>query len=197
MTVIEQIDSLMEMVESGRVRATSRSLINVNRFREALNGLKENIPEDIEDALSIIRQKESVIRQAEIEARRIRSYADEEAMVIRQTAEEKSSAAIDAAENQARGMIESSEIHKRAEEKAQETIATAEAEADSKIEAIDAQISQLKDKAETEATLRKQGADEYAREVLFSLEERVAETLGQGRQGIDILDSSSLEVQSR
>ena len=197
MTVIEQIDSLMEMVESGRVRATSRSLINVNRFREALNGLKENIPEDIEDALSIIRQKESVIRQAEIEARRIRSYADEEAMVIRQTAEEKSSASIDAAENQARSMIESSEIHKRAEEKAQETIATAEAKVDSKIEAADTQISHLKDKAETEATLRKQGADEYAREVLFSLEERVAETLGQVRQGIDILDSSSLEIQSR
>ena len=35
---------------------------------------------------------------------------------------------------------------------------------------------------------RRIGADNYAREVLFSLEEKIADTLGQVRGGIDILD---------
>ena len=35
---------------------------------------------------------------------------------------------------------------------------------------------------------RRKGADNYAREVLFSLEEKIADTLGQVRGGIDILD---------
>ena len=194
MTGMEQIDTLAEMIEGGRVRATSRSLVNTEGFKEALDALRESIPEDIEDAQSIVRQKESVIKQAELEARRIRSYADEEAMMIRQTAEEKATAATEAAEQQARRMIEATEIHRAAEENAKEIIAAAEAEAESKIEGADGQISHVREQVDAESAVRKRGADEYAREVLFNLEERVAETLGQVRKGIDILDANSARV---
>ena len=40
-----------------------------------------------------------------------------------------------------------------------------------------------------QADQRRKGADNYAREVLFALEERVADTLGQVRGGIDLLDT--------
>jgi len=43
--------------------------------------------------------------------------------------------------------------------------------------------------AETSAESRRKGADNYAREILFTLEERIADTLGQVRGGIDLLDA--------
>ncbi len=49
-------------------------------------------------------------------------------------------------------------------------------------------MNALLPEAEEDAGARRKGADAYAREVLFNLEERVADTLGQVRQGIDLLD---------
>ena len=48
--------------------------------------------------------------------------------------------------------------------------------------------------AEQEADQRRRGADNYAREILFALEERIADTLGQVRSGIDLLDASNIAV---
>ena len=41
--------------------------------------------------------------------------------------------------------------------------------------------------SEDVAASRREGADQYAREVLFSLEEQLSEILGQIRRGIDTL----------
>ena len=48
----------------------------------------------------------------------------------------------------------------------------------------------LVDEAETVASTRREGADQYARETLFDLEERLAGQLGQVRKGIDALGFS-------
>ena len=48
--------------------------------------------------------------------------------------------------------------------------------------------------AEKDAEKRRYGADNYSREVLFALEERIADTLGQVRSGIDLLDNSNIAV---
>ena len=45
-------------------------------------------------------------------------------------------------------------------------------------------------KTEEEVEQRRTGADNYAREVLFALEERVSDTLSQVRGGIDMLDKN-------
>ena len=39
---------------------------------------------------------------------------------------------------------------------------------------------------------RREGADIYAREVLFNLEQRVADVLGQVRKGLDVLDPDAI-----
>ena len=44
------------------------------------------------------------------------------------------------------------------------------------------------DEAETLASSRREGADQYAREILFGLEERLADLLGQVRRGIDAIN---------
>ena len=55
----------------------------------------------------------------------------------------------------------------------------------------DAQRRAIRVHNESEATAisRREGADQYAREVLFSMEEQLSEILGQIRRGIDTLRS--------
>ena len=50
-------------------------------------------------------------------------------------------------------------------------------------------VNGILNEANTQADQRRKGADNYVREVLFALEERVADTLGQVRGGIDLLDA--------
>ena len=50
---------------------------------------------------------------------------------------------------------------------------------------------------EEEVELRRVGADNYAREVLFALEEKVADTLSQIRGGIDMLDKNDPSVTNK
>ncbi len=205
MAILEHVEQLENLVASGRVPGTSRCLVNLEKFNEAIEAIKGDLPEEVADAQSIIRQKESVIKQAELEARRMRAYADEEATTIRQTAEEKTSAALEAAEQQARRMIEETEVHKaagarsaeiveQAEARAKEIVEQAEAKRQSKLEDCDDQIGRLREEAEGVAREHRRGADDYAREVLYNLEERVADTLGQVRKGIDVLNADMAEI---
>ncbi len=205
MAILDHVEQLENLIASGRVPGTARCLINVEKFNATIAAIKGDLPDEMADAQSIIRQKESVIKQAELEARRIRAYADDEATTIRQTAEEKAIAATEAAEQQSRRMIEATEVHTAAQSRAQEIVAQAEAnareiveraetEAQSNLGNIDAQVSHIREQAEADAENRKQGADDYAREVLFHLEERIAETLGQVRKGIDVLNANTATV---
>lgn len=201
MAIEEHIEQLENLIVSGRVPGTSRCLVNVEKFTEALQAIRGNLPEEMANAESVLRQKESIIKQAELEARRIRTYADEEATTIRESAEENARGATEAAEQRAKRLIEDREVVKaadkraeeivaEAEERAKEIVAQAENDAQSKLGEVDDRIAGILQKAEQDVAERKRGADDYAREVLFNLEERVAETLGQVRRGIDILDAN-------
>lgn len=191
MSIEDRLAELENFVVTGRVPGTSRCLINADRFLEELRSIKGGLPDDISDAQRVIRQQESILKQAELEARRIRAYADEEATTIRETAEEKAKATVEAAEQRVNKMLEATEVVKAADTRAEEIIAKAEAAGQQKLAQIDGRIQKIEDEATQEADRRKQGADEYAREVLFNLEESVAEVLGQVRKGIDILDSKN------
>lgn len=194
MDILEHFEQLEKLVAGGRVPGTSRCLVNIDKLNESMAAIKASLPTEMEDAQSIVRQKESVIKQAELEARRIRAYADEEATTIRETAEERAKAATESAEQQARRMIDVTEVHRAAEIRAAEIVAEADAEAQTRLDNAEVQIAHLKKQAETEAESRKRDADDYAREVLFNLEQRVAETLGQVRMGIDVLDADAVSV---
>lgn len=87
--VFDRIGDLEKMVDEGRVPCTSRSLVNIRKFQDMMAAIKDALPEEIVGAQSIVRREKAIIRQAELEARRIRRYADDEAVTIRQMAEER------------------------------------------------------------------------------------------------------------
>jgi len=200
MSIVELINQLeSEILGGNKVPGTSRRLVSAETATQLIEDMRNSLPEELSDAQSVMRQKESIIKQAELEARRIRAYADEEATTIRETAEEKSNAATSAAQQRATQMVEETEVFKAAERRAEEIIATgeeksraiidtAEEEAGNRISTADEKIAEEQAASNADVVGRRQGADDYAREVLFHLEERVADVLGQVRKGIDVLD---------
>jgi hypothetical protein len=189
MTIMTQLEDLEAMIAKGRVPGTARTLVNLERAIEVITEMKDEMPTQINEAEGIVRQKEAIIKQAELEARRIRAYADEEATTIRQLAEEQSSTLLAASQAEAHRMIENTEITRVALENAAETAAEAEKRAGNMIDNAENRVNGILNEANTQADQRRRGADNYAREVLFALEERVADTLGQVRGGIDLLDA--------
>ena len=204
MSIVEIISQLEAEISGGnKVPGTSRRLVSVENTARLIEEIRDNLPEELSDAQGVMRQKESIIKQAELEARRIRAYADEEATTIRETAEEKANAATSAAEQRATQMLEETEVFKAAERRAEEIIATAEEksraiidtaeeEAGNRISIADEKIAGEQSASDADVASRRQGADDYAREVLFHLEERVADVLGQVRKGIDVLDPEGI-----
>ena len=191
MSIGQHLDNIESMVTSGRVRGTARTLVNMEAITEALNEARGSMPDYIKEAEAILRQKEAIIKQAELEARRIRTYADEEATTIRQLAEEQSNASLTSAREQSHKMIDKNEVVIASEAKAEEIVQVAEKKAAGMIKKADGRVDGIISASEVEADERRKGADNYAREVLFGLEERIADTLGQVRGGIDTLGNPS------
>lgn len=189
MTIMTQLEDLEALIAKGRVPGTARTLVNLENVTSVINEMKAEMPTQIGEAEGIVRQKEAIIKQAELEARRIRAYADEEATTIRQLAEEQSSTLLTSSQAEAHKMVENTEIIRVANEKAAETEVDAEKRAGKIVDDAENRVNGILSEANTQADQRRRGADNYAREVLFALEERVADTLGQVRGGIDLLDA--------
>ena len=205
MSTIDHIAKLEEIINSGRVPGTSRTLLNIDKATDVIRDLKEDLPDQVNDAQTVIRQKEAILKQAENEARKVRAYADEEATTIRKIAEEDSQSQIEMAKAAVKELTENSEVTKEAEVKAlsiekdtQKKVVEIERKAKEKAERIlteaHSKIENMIENAEKDAEKRRYGADNYSREVLFALEERIADTLGQVRSGIDLLDNSNIAV---
>jgi len=189
MTLMSQLEDLEAMIGKGRVPGTARTFVNLDKISESIDRVKAEMPSQIEEAEGVVRQKDAIIKQAEVESRRIRAYADEEATTIRQIAEEQSNALINTSQEKARQMIDETEITRAAKENASSIEADAEKHASNLITEAETRVNNILNEAETSAEQRRKGADNYAREVLFTLEERIADTLGQVRGGIDLLDA--------
>ena len=189
MTLMSQLENLETMIVKGRVPGTARTLVNLDKISTSIEEMKTEMPTQINEAEGIVRQKDAIIKQAELEARRIRAYADEEATTIRALAEEQSNTLLTTSQEEARKMIEETEITRAANEKAAKIETDADKRAAQLIEDAETRVNGILNEAETSAEQRRKGADNYAREVLFTLEERIADTLGQVRGGIDLLDA--------
>jgi vacuolar-type H+-ATPase subunit E/Vma4 len=189
MTLMSQLEDLEAMIVKGRVPGTARTLVNLDKITAVIDEMKGEMPEQLNEAEGVVRQKDAIIKQAELEARRIRAYADEEATTIRQLAAEQSNTLLTTSQEEARTMIQDTEITRMANENATEIEAEAQKRAGKLIDDAEGHVNGILNEAETSADSRRTGADNYAREVLFTLEERIADTLGQVRGGIDLLDA--------
>jgi hypothetical protein len=189
MTLTAQLENLETMIVKGRVPGTARTLVNQQKISALINEMKKNLPDEITEAEGVVRQKDAIIKQAEIEARRIRAYADEEATTIRQLAEEQSNTLLKTSQEEAKKMIQDTEITRKSNENAIKIESIANSRAGKVIDDAESRVNTILHDAGISAEERRKGADNYAREVLFTLEERIADTLGQVRGGIDLLDA--------
>ena len=193
-TLMSQLEDLEAIIVKGRVPGTARTLVNLEKITAAIAEMKGEMPTQMNEAEGVVRQKDAIIKQAELEARRIRAYADEEATTIRQLAEEQSNTLLTTSQEEATKMVQETEITRVANEKATETDADAQNRAGKLIDDAENRVNGILHEAETAADARRKGADKYAQEILFSLDERIAQTLAQVRGGLDLLDARPTEA---
>ena len=140
-------------------------MVDVEQLSSLSDALRTAIPADIQEAGEVLRQKESMVNQANLEARRIKEGAKQE-----------QSARLDETEIVRQAEMKAENIHQAALQQAQEITQDAQRRA-----------YKIVEDAETLADHRREGSNQYARETLFDLEERLSTVLGQVRRGIDTL----------
>ena len=80
MEISSLIEKLEEVISSGTgVPATGRVLIEREKLTELVKQIRIAIPADIQEAHDLLQMRENVINQALLDAKRIRSTAEEEA----------------------------------------------------------------------------------------------------------------------
>ncbi len=92
-------------------------------------------------------------------------------------------------------MDQETEVANAAEVRAEEIVDKAKRDGEAHTQDADRRLNAIIQEAEDQAEQRRSGADAYAREVLFTLEESVSDTLGQVRKGIDLLGINGVKVQ--
>ena len=156
----------------GKVMVDIDSLV---RLGDQLGNVDMN--DDVREAAEVIRMKESILNQAYLEAKRIRTSAEDESVKLTTQAED-----------EYRVKVGESSVLKRAEEISQEMQEQAGYESQQILQDAQRKAYRIISEAENVALARRDGADSYAREVLFNLEEQLADILGQVRRGIDALN---------
>ena len=163
----------------------NKAMVDIKKLKSIYDALSQSIPEEILEASEVIKQKESIINQAYLEAKRTKEIAQQESASIN-----------DKARGEYDQKVSDSEVTRGAELKSEEIISEANAKATGIVQESQTEAGQIVDKAQTEATQRKDGADQYSKEVLFNIEERLSQVLGQVRRGIDALgDETQQEEQ--
>ena len=160
-----------------------RAMVDLDRLAKLGEELETSIPTDIQEAEEILKQKDSIINQAQLEARRVKEAAEQEGKNLKMHAQQEHEAKVDETEVVRAAQAKAEEVNQQALQDAQQIVQDAQRRA-----------YRIMDEAEAAATTRREGADQYTRETLFNLEERLSEQLGQVRRGIDTL---GLEVDAR
>ena len=79
MDIINVIDKLEALVNtSRRLPATRSRLVDDEKVMELVEQLRLSIPQDVRSAKEVIERKDTILNQAQINARRTRSEAEEE-----------------------------------------------------------------------------------------------------------------------
>lgn len=170
--IIKQLDKLEELIEDS-VQFLGRALfINTEQFFTYTNKIRAFLPEELKWASRYSQESERMMLESETQARTAIVAAQEQARMTISAAEAQARQALDAAQAEAQhyleevkqraaALVSESEIRKRAEEQAAEIIAV----------------------AEKEALRKREGADDYAAEVLGRLLDVVDQARGPIQRG--------------
>ncbi|MCH7786538.1 MAG: hypothetical protein IIC22_03410 [Chloroflexi bacterium] len=181
MNITNIIDELRELASTGtRVPGFRRKVMvdidHIERLIAMGNEMQSSVPANLQESDEILKQKDSIINQAYLEAQRIKGTAEQQATSLTSSAKE---------EHESK--VSDSEILKVAEAKGEGVKEEAAIEAHQIIQDAQRRAYRILNEAETATGARREGADQYAREVLFNLESNLADVLGQVRKGLDSL----------
>ena len=178
MDIVQIAEELLSLPSNGtRVPGfRGKVLVDGVRLTELTEELRNSVPATIREAQEIIKQKDSIVNQARLESDRIKEAAEEEAVGITATAMREHESKVD-----------ESEVVKSAEAKAQEIENDSMLKAQQIVQEAQKRAYHVLSEADSTAGTIRDGADLYAREVLFALEEQLAAALGKIRKGIDVL----------
>ena len=113
----------MESLASSATRVPGfrkRVMVDSDRLKTIVSELKVSIPADMQEAREILTQKDSVINQAHLEARRVKEGAEQEAHALTSSAKEEQAARINETEIVKEAHARAEEITQQAAQEAQE-----------------------------------------------------------------------------
>lgn len=175
----QQINQLEEIIfDSFHLPLTSLSLINEQRLLRQVDQVKAKIPQQIEQAISILQRKKMIISEAEDTARQIIDSAQKRAnQILNETG------IIQQAEMEARDLRQT--VQSECEALHMHTLAEVEKMRNSAM----AELEHLQNTTLQEAERIQRGADDYADAVLNNLEQNLHEMLRILENGRRQLDS--------
>ena len=154
-------------------------MVEIDQLERLINMAEQadrSVPANIQESDEILKQKDSIISQAYLEAQRIKGAAEQQASSLTRSAE-----------TEFNSRVSENEVLKTAEDQAEQMREKARQEANQIIDDAQRRAQRFMGESDIAAAMRREGADQYAREVLFSLESHLADVLGQVRRGIDSL----------
>ena len=178
MNIHELLSDLNELLESTNKVPGIRNKVFVDyeKLTNFSDKMKTSISDNIEEAEEIVKQKESIIKQAQLESYRVKNATEVEVQEL-----------MNAAEMQKKELVQESEIVKSANQEAIRIKNDLQNECEEMKKMAQMEVSSMMEQAELFASERKEGANQYAKETLFELEERFSKMLGQVRKGLDSL----------
>ena len=154
-------------------------MVEIDQLERLINMAEQadrSVPANIQESDEILKQKDSIISQAYLEAQRIKGAAEQQASSLTRSAE-----------TEFNSRVSENEVLKAAEDQTEQMREKARQEANQIIDDAQRRAQRFMGESDIAAAMRREGADQYAREVLFSLESHLADVLGQVRRGIDSL----------
>ena len=140
--------------------------------------LRIALPTELEEAQEIVQRRDELINHALTESGRIRSSIEDERLERIQSTDLVQDARDQAQLVAATATTEASEVTDEAQKKADKILLDAEKTAQS-----------IRDEAERSSQERVDGANHYAQDVLYKLEQELSQQLGSARRGIEALQT--------
>ena len=123
MNIMEALKNIENIInESKSLPGTSKVMVDKEKAIAIIKEVVDNLPNELDEAGMVSRQKEAILDQADKEAGRIRNYADEEASTMREIAQRDAAGTIKEAEEKALNMVEKTSIVEGAKLRSEELI---------------------------------------------------------------------------
>ena len=173
MDLLQLVDKLESMATAtGKFPGTRKVMIEQDKLLELVDQMRLGIPRDIVEAEELMARREAIINQSLLDARRIKSSAEEEG----------------------RNKVHDSEIVAQASKKSEEMTSDAQERADGIVMDAQKKAHRLMQDAQSFADQRFEEANQYAHETLYHLEMHLSTVLNSVRRGLDSLEDSTTKA---